>query len=775
MAAPQQYSGKGFILGGVTDDTPDWLGSYNEGVQGAQQQTQNRLNQQESKQRMAQNAAAEARRATEFDWQSQDRARTEAAWTDQQGLPGLQTPQGPALGPMDPMVLPAPIAPSPGLMEDATPAAPGNNGAITREQFIQLLPEWARIEQAEGLPPNYLETISMLESSGGTNTGSGNKYTGIFQVGPEVAADFGVTPEQLRDPRINAQVAAKLAARNAKLLRARLNREPQPWELYLAHQQGAGGATLLLQNPDRNAVDVLTAAYSNDRTRAQQAVIQNGGDPRMTAGEFAQLWASKFGGARPQPFTGQPGVQTDGQVPFTRDPNRSDLANDFGAASAQTDADFAIGTIIKSLTDFSGGGGRTNAFQQGLAYAFGESGEAGNMMAANEQAEAARSWYMSFDTQAWLRSNPQLIAQAQSDPIAVYNQYKDQVAPAAPEAAKGDLPAGVQETMPAAPAPAPAAPAPTPEPGIAPPASDEAFVTAAQSIGTDIVPAVSNADFAGVTAPGIGTIAQQIMRAPPGQQAALPDSGLYIAEPAKISADLNELMTARQMLERRYNDAMRFRDRQTMLDIESKVIEVDAATRLLQNMQSIAALEGGDTNQISQTLSRLTGGQTRIQEVQPGGTFNIYQNGQLAYQNVPKQALIASLRSQFDQQYQQMISARAKQADAIEMEQVKQAGQTNMEVVKRQADTYKELAIKRAEQQYNSDPRNAEYSASTQTGPDGSPILFLTPKRGGLPPQIWQLVPDLGVDGQPLAGPDGNPKLSWKQQSTGGNNTVPVQ
>ena len=217
MAAPQQYSGKGFILGGVTDTTPDWLGSYNAGVDTAILQNTARLGQQQTRQNMAENAAAEQRRATNFANEQADRARIEQGWAQEGGtLPGLQTQQGPALGPLPGLEIPAPRAPRPGLMEQgATTPAPG---AITSDQRTQMLPEWARLEQAAGLPNNYLETISMLESSGGTNVGTG-QYTGIFQIGPEVAADFGVTPEQLRDPRVNAQVAAKLAARNAAALR----------------------------------------------------------------------------------------------------------------------------------------------------------------------------------------------------------------------------------------------------------------------------------------------------------------------------------------------------------------------------------------------------------------------------------------------------------------------------------------------------------------------------------------------------------------------------
>jgi len=46
------------------------------------------------------------------------------------------------------------------------------------------------------------------------------------------------------------------------------------------------------------------------------------------------------------------------------------------------------------------------------------------------------------------------------------------------------------------------------------------------------------------------------MRAPPGQQAALPDSGQYMVEPAKINSDLFELQQARKHPERQYADAV---------------------------------------------------------------------------------------------------------------------------------------------------------------------------------------------------------------------------
>jgi hypothetical protein len=77
---------------------------------------------------------------------------------------------------------------------------------------------------------------------------------------------------------------------NRQQLASTLGREPTDGELYLAHQQGAGGAIKLLSNPDARAVDVVGRA----------AVLNNGGDENMTAGQFANKWTSRFAGTQPQ-------------------------------------------------------------------------------------------------------------------------------------------------------------------------------------------------------------------------------------------------------------------------------------------------------------------------------------------------------------------------------------------------------------------------------------------------------------------------------------------
>ena len=109
-----------------------------------------------------------------------------------------------------------------------------------------------------------------------------SKAAGLFQVIPSTARQYGLTTAF--DPSANAEAAAALWRDNERALRRALKREPTAGELYLAHQQGAGGAIRLLTQPGKLAVQVV----------GYRAVTLNGGYVTMTAREFAQKWTSRF-------------------------------------------------------------------------------------------------------------------------------------------------------------------------------------------------------------------------------------------------------------------------------------------------------------------------------------------------------------------------------------------------------------------------------------------------------------------------------------------------
>lgn len=149
--------------------------------------------------------------------------------------------------------------------------------------------DFASMEAEAGLPGGYLNKVAMIESGGNPNAQNPNSSAGgLFQQIDSNAAAYGV--EDKFDPVQSTQGAVAFAVENKNYLTRVLGREPTGGELYLAHQQGPGGAAKLLSNPEAKAVDIVGA----------DAVRLNGGNENMSAGEFANIWISKYNGSRGQ-------------------------------------------------------------------------------------------------------------------------------------------------------------------------------------------------------------------------------------------------------------------------------------------------------------------------------------------------------------------------------------------------------------------------------------------------------------------------------------------
>lgn len=223
-----------------------------------------------------------------------------------QASPGANLPQLPVVPPVVPPANATTPVPPTTIGKGWTPEAntpvklqdrPTNVGA--REKIQKgLSPEInAYIDEVAtkyGLDPNYLKTQAMIESGGNPKAHNKSGADGLFQFIPSTAKQYGVDSG---DWKSSTDGAARLALDNKQYLQKSLGREPTYGELYLAHQQGAGGAVKLLSNPDAKAADLVGKA----------AVIQNGGSADMTAQEFANLWTSRyenFGGVGSDTGTG---------------------------------------------------------------------------------------------------------------------------------------------------------------------------------------------------------------------------------------------------------------------------------------------------------------------------------------------------------------------------------------------------------------------------------------------------------------------------------------
>lgn len=110
------------------------------------------------------------------------------------------------------------------------------------------------------------------------------------------------------DPQVAALMAGELAADNRADLTARLGREPDSAELYLAHFLGSAGAGQFLEaladNPGQSAAGILPKAAA-----ANRSIFFAGGAPR-SVGQVMALMRDKVSGAMEGGFT--PGVDYPG-------------------------------------------------------------------------------------------------------------------------------------------------------------------------------------------------------------------------------------------------------------------------------------------------------------------------------------------------------------------------------------------------------------------------------------------------------------------------------
>lgn len=177
-----------------------------------------------------------------------------------------------------------------------------------------------KIEQQYNLPEGYLSRTRQIESRNGQNTYNPKSgAAGDFQFIPSTAKAYGLSDPY--DFYKAADAAGRFSRDNANILRNKLGRDPTAGELYLAHQQGAGGATKLLSNPDAPAGQLV----------GTKAVAWNGGDPNAPASQFAAKWMSKFSDGSTPPVAmaeAQKTVTPDtSNVPgFMKDPMDNDAA-----------------------------------------------------------------------------------------------------------------------------------------------------------------------------------------------------------------------------------------------------------------------------------------------------------------------------------------------------------------------------------------------------------------------------------------------------------------
>ena len=159
------------------------------------------------------------------------------------------------------------------------------------------LPVFAQTSSAfpGAMSPQGLARTVQIESSGNPTAGAGTSHVGLVQASPAYWNRFGEGSPT--DPNEAIKALGRSTSHDRPILAQVLGRDPSDAELYVAHQQGVGGATALFQNPNERAGDVLfgTGAYKTPAA-ADAAITGNGGDANAPASAFTGKWIGKFSG-----------------------------------------------------------------------------------------------------------------------------------------------------------------------------------------------------------------------------------------------------------------------------------------------------------------------------------------------------------------------------------------------------------------------------------------------------------------------------------------------
>lgn len=154
---------------------------------------------------------------------------------------------------------------------------------------------------------SYLQRLAQVESGGKTDARNGSS-TGVFQFHPDTFAGLG--GQDINDVGDQTKAALALQQRDRAALQA-AGIAPTDANTYIMHQQGAGGGkALLTAPPETNAIAVLTPVYGSEKI-ARKAILGNGGNEDMTAGDFVDYWQNRWSGGGKTTATGPKSIKGD--------------------------------------------------------------------------------------------------------------------------------------------------------------------------------------------------------------------------------------------------------------------------------------------------------------------------------------------------------------------------------------------------------------------------------------------------------------------------------
>ncbi len=135
--------------------------------------------------------------------------------------------------------------------------------------------------EASNIDPEFLLVMARIESNFNPNAKNPSGAKGLYQFMPSTAKQYKLVNPFNAEESIKAVI--KLTLDNAKYLKGKGIEASGP-NLYLAHQQGAGGAYLII-NASKTGKSVSAVIRKN--------MNANGGSGK-TPEEFLEFWNSKY-------------------------------------------------------------------------------------------------------------------------------------------------------------------------------------------------------------------------------------------------------------------------------------------------------------------------------------------------------------------------------------------------------------------------------------------------------------------------------------------------
>jgi hypothetical protein len=174
-----------------------------------------------------------------------------------------------------------------------------------------------------GLDPAALKRFVQIESGGDPNATTGS-YMGLLQLSPtEFRARGG---QNIFDPGQNLDVGAAKLAGESSAFAQKYGHAPDASDLYLIHQQGAGGAEAHMSNPSAPAWQNMYSTgegQSKGPGWAKQAIWGNipdqdkarfGSVDNVSSQDFMNLWRNRVSGNMTAPLANGADADLTGQA-----------------------------------------------------------------------------------------------------------------------------------------------------------------------------------------------------------------------------------------------------------------------------------------------------------------------------------------------------------------------------------------------------------------------------------------------------------------------------